>query len=57
MKRVLSIIITMLVAFCMLFSLLFCFDSSDTMTRIKLVTDWIVFWGLIIYVLHKLKIF
>ena len=56
MKRVLSIIITMLVAFCMLFSLLFCFDSSDTMTRIKLVTGWGVLWSLVIYGIKKRKI-
>ncbi len=47
----------MFLAFFMVLSLIFCFDSSNMMTRIKLVTDWIVFWGLIIYVLHKLKIF
>ena len=56
MKRVLSIIITMLVTFCMLFSLLFCFDSSDTMTRIKLVTGWGVLWSLVIYGIKKIKI-
>lgn len=56
MKRVLSIIITMLVAFCMLFSLLFCFDSSDKMTRIKLVTGWGVLWSLVIYGIKKIKI-
>ena len=56
MKRVLSIIITMLVAFCMLFSLLFCFDSADTMIRIKLVTGWGVLWSLVIYGLKKIKI-
>lgn len=56
MKRVLSIIITMLVAFGMLFSLLFCFDSSDTMIRIKLVTGWGVLWSLVIYGLKKIKI-
>ena len=47
----------MFLAFFMVLSLIFCFDSSNMMTRIKLVTDWIVFWRLIIYVLHKLKIF
>ena len=47
----------MFLAFFMVLSLIFCFDSSNMMTRIKLVTDWIVFWGLIIYVLHKVKIF
>lgn len=47
----------MFLAFFMVLSLIFCFDSSNMMTRIKLVTDWIVFWGFIIYVLHKLKIF
>lgn len=52
MKRVLSIIITMLVTFCMLF----CFDSSDTMIRIKLVTGWGVLWSLVIYGLKKIKI-
>lgn len=47
----------MFLAFFMVLSLIFCFDSPNMMTRIKLVKDWIVFWGLIIYVLHKLKIF
>ena len=47
----------MFLAFFMVLSLIFCFDSPNMMTRIKLVTDWIVFWGLIIYMLYKLKIF
>ena len=46
----------MFLAFFMVLSLIFCFDSPSMMTRIKLVTDWILCWGLIIYVLHKLKI-
>ena len=40
MKIIGRFIVLIFVAFAMIFSLIFCFDSSDTLTNIELIGGW-----------------
>lgn len=56
MKIIGIFIVLIFVAFAMIFSLIFCFDSSDALTNIELIGGWILFWGIVLYVLKKMRI-
>jgi hypothetical protein len=56
MKIVGRFIVLIFVAFAMIFSLIFCFDSSDALTNIGLIGGWILFWGIVLYGLKKIRI-
>lgn len=43
MKIIGRFIVLIFVAFAMIFSLIFCFDSSDALTNIELIGGWILF--------------
>lgn len=56
MKIIGRFIVLIFVVFAMIFSLIFCFDSSDALTNIELIGGWILFWGIVLYVLKKMRI-
>ena len=56
MKIIGIFIVLIFVAFAMIFSLIFCFDSSDAFTNIELIGGWILFWGIVLYGLKKMRI-
>ncbi len=56
MKIIGIFIVLIFVAFAMIFSLIFCFDSSDALTNIELIGGWILFWGIVLYGLKKMRI-
>lgn len=56
MKIVGRFIVLIFVVFAMIFSLIFCFDSSDALTNIELIGGWILFWGIVLYGLKKMRI-
>lgn len=56
MKIIGRFIVLIFVVFAMIFSLIFCFDSSDALTNIELIGGWILFWGIVLYGLKKMRI-
>ena len=56
MKIVGRFIVLIFVAFAMISSLIFCFDTPDTLTNIELIGGWILIWGIVLYELKKLQI-
>lgn len=56
MKIIGRFIVLIFVAFAMIFSLIFCFDTPDTLTNIELIGGWILIWGIVLYELKKLQI-
>ncbi len=56
MKIIGRFIVLIFVAFAMIFSLIFCFDTPDTLTNIELIGGWILIWGIVLYGLKKLQI-
>ncbi|EEX72967.1 MAG: hypothetical protein HXK19_05760 [Alloprevotella tannerae] len=55
MKTFFSIILSLLIGFLMVFSLIFCFDAPSLWTNIQLLIAWAVFWGFIIYILKRMN--
>lgn len=53
MEQVGKFIASAVVMFLLMFCLIFCFDSPDTMTNIILVSTNVLFWGLIIWFINK----
>ena len=56
MKIIGRFIVLIFVAFAMIFSLIFCFDTPDTLTNIELIGGWILIWGIVLYGLKKMRI-
>ncbi|WP_454894391.1 hypothetical protein [Alloprevotella tannerae] len=56
MKTFISIILSLLIGFLIVLSLIFCFDAPDLRTNILLLAFWAVFWGFIIYILKRMNL-
>lgn len=41
------------VMFLFIFCLIFCFDSPDTLTNILLVSENVLFWGCILWLINR----
>ena len=53
MGQVLRFIASAIVLFLFMLSLVFSFDSSDTLTNIKLVSVNILFWGALLWLINR----
>lgn len=48
-----KIIVSAVVMFLFMFSLIFCFDSPDALTKILLVGANVLFWGGILWLINR----
>lgn len=53
MNQIGKFIASAVVMFLLMFSLIFCFDSPDTLTNILLVSANVLFWGGILWLINR----
>ncbi len=53
MDQIGKAILSAVVVFLFMFSLIFCFDSPDRMTNILLVGGNVLFWGVLLWLINR----
>ena len=53
MDQIGKFIASAMVMFLFMFSLIFCFDSTDTLTNILLVSANVLFWGGLLWLINR----
>lgn len=53
MDQIGKFIASAVVMLLLMFSLIFCFDSPDTLTNILLVSADLLFWGVILWLINR----
>ena len=53
MDKIGKFIASAAVMFLFMFSLIFCFDSLDTLTNILLVSANVLFWGVLLWLINR----